>query len=215
MARTPRRPTAPATARKPERTPDPQPAAKSAKSATAARPARSARPAGSRPASRPGARRMPASVSAAQTQASAWMAGVRGSGFTLLIMGIMILAVIVLAPSVKTFVEQRAQIAELQRSVDEAKANAQSLDDAAARWSDPAYIRAQARDRLYYVMPGEISYLVLNDVTLAAGDDGAVSDELEQTRTDWVTSLLSSVVVSGTGTQTPAQLDGSTATPTP
>ncbi|NQX29461.1 septum formation initiator family protein [Microbacteriaceae bacterium VKM Ac-2854] len=154
-------------------------------------------------------------MSTAQTQASAWMAGVRGSGFTLLIMGIMILAVIVLAPSVKTFVEQRAQIAELQQSVDAAKSDAQNLDDEQARWSDPAYIRAQARDRLYYVMPGEISYLVLNDVTVATENDTAVSDALQQTRTDWVQSLLSSVVISGTGEQTPDQLSGAVPTPTP
>ncbi|NQX11242.1 septum formation initiator family protein [Microbacteriaceae bacterium VKM Ac-2855] len=236
MARPPRRPTAPADIAKPT------PASTGAKSTTAkpggATPARvkptrastsasNSKPAPPSPPDRGGGAagtQRRTSLAAAQSQASAWMAGVRGSGFTLLIMGIMILAVIVLAPSVKTFVEQRAQIAELQQSVDDAKADAQSLDDEAARWSDPAYIRAQARDRLYYVMPGEISYLVLNDVTVPGSTDTAVTDEIQETRTDWVSSLLSSVVVSGTGEQTPEQLGGSdantttgptTTTPTP
>lgn len=142
----------------------------------------------------------------AQSQASAWIAGVRGSGFTLLVMGIMILAVVILAPGVKTFVEQRQQIADLQQSVADAQQQSQTLQDEQARWSDPAYIKAQARDRLYYVMPGEISYLVLDDVAEAPEDDAVVSDQLQQTKTDWVQSLLSSVVVSGLGTESPEQL---------
>jgi cell division protein FtsB len=215
MARTPRRPATPGSAptAAPSRPMQPKPAA--AKPA-AAKPAGVKPTASARPTPRGSSRRrVPVAMATAQTQASAWMAGVRGSGFTLLIMGIMILAVIVLAPSVKTFVEQRAQIAELQQSVDAAKSDAQNLDDEQARWSDPAYIRAQARDRLYYVMPGEISYLVLNDVTVATENDTAVSDALQQTDTDWVQSLLSSVVISGTGEQTPDQLSGSTPSPTP
>lgn len=217
MARTPRRPATPGSAPK---VTSARPIAPKATTSAPGAPKSSGAKKGTSaktPAApgRPNPRRVPTAVSTAQSQASAWMAGVRGSGFTLLIMGIMILAVVVLAPSIKTFVEQRAQIAELQQSVDDAKADAQDLDGEQARWSDPAYIRAQARDRLYYVMPGEISYLVLNDVTVAADDDSTVSDTLQQTSTDWVQSLLSSVVVSGSGEQTPDELSGATPTSTP
>ncbi|WP_308471514.1 septum formation initiator family protein, partial [Rathayibacter sp. AY1D1] len=141
---------------------------------------------------------------------SAWIAGVRGSGFTLLVMGIMILAVVVLAPSIKNFVEQRAEIAELQRSVDAAKTQAQNLDEQRTRWSDPAFIRAQARERLYFVMPGEVSYLVLDDVTLAQQAQQPASDTVQETPSDWAGSLLSSIAVSGLGEPTADEL-----TPTP
>ncbi|QHC56936.1 septum formation initiator family protein [Rathayibacter tanaceti] len=121
-------------------------------------------------------------------------------------MGIMILAVVVLAPSIKNFVEQRAEIAELQRSVDAAKTQSQNLDEERGRWSDPAFIRAQARERLYFVMPGEVSYLVLDDVTVAQQDTQAASDTVQETKTDWAGSLLSSIAASGLGEPTTGEL---------
>ncbi|SMH46580.1 Septum formation initiator [Rathayibacter oskolensis] len=123
----------------------------------------------------------------------------RGSGFTLLVMGIMILAVVVLAPSIKNFVEQRAEISELQRSVDEAKTQSQDLDEERTRWSDPAYIRAQARERLYFVMPGEVSYLVLDDIAVAQQAEQPASDSVQETASDWAGSLLASLAVAGLG----------------
>ncbi len=36
------------------------------------------------------------------------------------------------------------------------------------RWKDPAYITTQARERLYYVKPGEVVYLVDNDLAAAS-----------------------------------------------
>lgn len=137
---------------------------------------------------------------------SAWIAGVRGSGFTLLVMGILILAVVVLAPSIKNFVEQRAEIAELQRSVDAAKAQSQNLDEERTRWSDPAYIRAQARERLYFVMPGEVSYLVLDDIAVAQPSEQPASDTVQETHSDWAGSLLSSIAVAGLGDPTTDEL---------
>ncbi|MCM6764328.1 septum formation initiator family protein, partial [Rathayibacter sp. ZW T2_19] len=137
---------------------------------------------------------------------SAWIAGVRGSGFTLLVMGIMIMAVVVLAPSVKTFVEQRAEIAELQRTVDAAKTQAQNLDEERSRWSDPAFIRAQARERLYFVMPGEVSYLVLDDIAVAQQAEQPASDSVQETPVDWAGSLLSSIAVAGLGEPTTEEL---------
>ncbi|WP_165909155.1 MULTISPECIES: septum formation initiator family protein [unclassified Rathayibacter] len=121
-------------------------------------------------------------------------------------MGIMILAVVVLAPSVKNFVEQRAEIAELQRSVDAAKTQSQNLDEQRVRWSDPAFIRAQARERLYFVMPGEVSYLVLDDIAVAQQAAQPASNSVQKTPSDWAGSLLSSIAVSGLGDPTTAEL---------
>ncbi|WP_082499197.1 MULTISPECIES: FtsB family cell division protein [unclassified Rathayibacter] len=121
-------------------------------------------------------------------------------------MGIMILAVVVLAPSIKNFVEQRAEISELQRSVDAAKTQSQNLDEERSRWSDPAYIRAQARERLYFVMPGEVSYLVLDDIAVAQQSEQPASDSVQETASDWAGSLLSSIAVAGLGDPTTAEL---------
>ncbi|ROS25189.1 septum formation initiator [Rathayibacter sp. PhB127] len=181
----------------------------------ASKPATSSSVASKRPGAKPGSSapkssRTPRAKQPPVTPSSAWVAGVRGSGFTLLVMGIMILAVVVLAPSVKNFVEQRAEIAELQRSVDAAKTQSQNLDEQRVRWSDPAFIRAQARERLYFVMPGEVSYLVLDDIAVAQQAAQPASNSVQKTPSDWAGSLLSSIAVSGLGDPTTAEL-----TPTP
>ena len=182
--------------------------AKTGASTTAKRP-------GAKPgSSAPRAARTPRAKQPPVAPSSAWVAGVRGSGFTLLVMGIMILAVVVLAPSVKNFVEQRAEIAELQRSVDAAKTQSQNLDEQRVRWSDPAFIRAQARERLYFVMPGEVSYLVLDDIAVAQQAAQPASDSVQKTPSDWAGSLLSSIAVSGLGDPTTAELTPEVA-PTP
>ncbi|TDX76587.1 septum formation initiator [Rathayibacter sp. PhB151] len=181
----------------------------------ASKPATSSSVASKRPGAKPGSSapkssRTPRAKQPPVTPSSAWVAGVRGSGFTLLVMGIMILAVVVLAPSVKNFVEQRAEISELQRSVDAAKTQSQNLDEQRVRWSDPAFIRAQARERLYFVMPGEVSYLVLDDIAVAQQAAQPASNSVQKTPSDWAGSLLSSIAVSGLGDPTTAEL-----TPTP
>jgi len=174
--------------------------ASSAKTGSAKRPGSTPGGAASRSSRPPRAKQPPVAPS------SAWVAGVRGSGFTLLVMGIMILAVVVLAPSVKNFVEQRAEIAELQRSVDAAKTQSQNLDEQRVRWSDPAFIRAQARERLYFVMPGEVSYLVLDDIAVAQQAAQPASDSVQKTQSDWAGSLLSSIAVAGLGDPTADEL---------
>ncbi|AZZ54567.1 FtsB family cell division protein [Rathayibacter iranicus] len=204
MARPPRRPSAPGSA---PRRPAAAPAATPQAIAT-----RSTKGSGSTShvTSTPRAPRAPRPKQPAAAPSSAWIAGLRGSGFTLLVMAIMILAVFVLAPGIKNFVEQRAAIAELQRTVDAAKTQSQNLDEERTRWSDPAFIRAQARERLYFVMPGEVSYLVLDDIAVAQQAEQPASDTVQETPTDWAGSLLSSIAVSGLGDPTAQE-----PTPTP
>lgn len=214
MARPPRRPAAPGSAPRPSSpgAEQPKPAsskqARTATSSTSASSTPRATGRSSRSPARPAstASRPPRPKQPPAAPSSAWLAGVRGSGFTLLVMGIMILAVVVLAPSIKNFVEQRAEISELQRSVDAAKTQSQNLDEERSRWSDPAYIRAQARERLYFVMPGEVSYLVLDDIAVAQQSEQPASDSVQETASDWAGSLLSSIAVAGLGDPTTAEL---------
>ena len=100
-------------------------------------------------------------------------------------------------------------IEDLNDEMEEVAATQAELDvlnGQRARWDDPAYVRAQARDRLYYVMPGEISYLVINDVKLDSTKSVRATTELTDTNNDWVAGLLGSFLVAGLGTQTPAEL---------
>ncbi len=173
-------------------------------------------------ASRPPSSRTPASrtkrVAASfdePTQTGRWLRGLHFSAFSLVMMGAVVLAVVILAPSLQGFLAQRQQIADQQKAVDQLSAQVDALKEQRARWNDPSYIRAQARDRLYYVMPGEVSYLVIDDRPPAATKDPTpVSSKLQKTHTDWVDSLFGSLMGAGLTDATPAQL-GSTPAPTP
>jgi cell division protein FtsB len=137
-----------------------------------------------------------------------WLRGIRFSGFTVLMLGLLVLAIIVLAPNLRIFVEQRAQIAELEQSVADSQESVDELTEDVARWDDPAYIEAQARERLYFIYPGESSYVVIDDG--ASGADQAavpITDEILTTEVDWVRALLSSVYTAGLTVATPDELE--------
>ncbi|WP_158270258.1 FtsB family cell division protein [Mycetocola zhujimingii] len=134
-----------------------------------------------------------------QSEAGNWLRGIRFSGFSLLMMGLVVLGVIVVGPNLKAYIEQRQQIAALQESVDQSAAEIAEVRDERERWNDSTYVMTQARDRLYYVNPGEISFIVINDVDagLFGDDEPQVTDSLTETKIDWAQSMLSSLVSAG------------------
>ena len=142
-----------------------------------------------------------------ESRAAAWLRAVRPSGTTLVALGLIVAALVVLAPSLKTFFEQRQQIAQLQAEVTGAHTQVDDLGMEIARWSDPAYIEAQARDRLYYVLPGERSYLIVGEQGMQqSNDELPISDELQTTRIDWLHGLTASVFAAGLTDLPPGQL---------
>ena len=141
-------------------------------------------------------------------RAAAWLRNFRLSGLALTVLGLIVAALVVLAPQLKTLVEQRQQIAQLEQEVKDAQDDLDDLDAEVARWSDPAYIEAQARDRLFYVFPGDVAYLVIDDDgTPQASDAQPISDSIQTTRVDWVTAFLGSVYTAGLTEATPEQLE--------
>jgi cell division protein FtsB len=146
-----------------------------------------------------------------ETRPAAWLRGFRLSGFALALLLLIVAALVVLAPNLKTLVEQRQQIAQLQQQVDAEKQNVKNLSSQVDRWKDPAYIEAQARTKLYYVMPGDVSYFVVNAPTQTATSDGLpVSDKIQTADVDWVHALLQTTFTAGLTTATPSQLDQAT-----
>jgi cell division protein FtsB len=130
---------------------------------------------------------------------SDWLAGIRFSGFSIIMMGVLVLAVVVLAPSIAAYDEQRQQIAELKAEVALQEAEVDRLTEQRERWNDETYIVTQARERLYYVLPGEVSYLVIDDRSpeSLANADRAVSREVTEQRGDWMQTMLRSVMTAG------------------
>ena len=145
-----------------------------------------------------------------EARAASWLRNFRLSGFALSMLLLIVAALVVLAPNLKTFIEQRQQIAALQAAVDQTKTSVDDLEGDVARWSDPAYIESQARERLFYVFPGDVSYLVVADATGPTTSNGQpISDQIQTTQVDWVRALLSTVYEAGLTDATPAQLGGS------
>ena len=168
-------------------------------------------------------RRLPVILPETESATSGWLRNIRFSGFSLLMLVILVLFVVILAPSLRTLVQQQQQIAAIQDEVERQKADVTDLQGDVARWSDPAYIEAQARDRLLYVYPGEYSYLVMGDAsTDAQRKQAPISDELQTPQVDWIAAMTSSVIDAGLSDEPATELiapdiDGSelpTSTPT-
>lgn len=143
-------------------------------------------------------RTVPVALPADVPAATPWFRNLQISGFTVTVLLLIVGALIVLAPSLRILVEQQNEITALERRVAEQQALVDELQTDIDRWQDPAYIEAQARDRLLYVYPGDITYLIIDDGLTIEGDGGmTVSDEIQATRIDWTRALLSSIVTAG------------------
>lgn len=128
-----------------------------------------------------------------------WMGGIRLSGFMVIMLGLVVLGAFVLVPTMGTYLDQRQQIAALERSVQVGEEEVAELEAARDRWTDPAYITTQARERLYYHQPGEVVFLVDNDLPAVEvpREQAAVSADIEETESDWMTRLIRSVTAAG------------------
>lgn len=139
-----------------------------------------------------------------------WAGGIRLSAFSVIMLSLVVLGAWVLVPTLGTYLDQRQRIAAIQESVQVTKGEIQALEKERGRWEDPAYISTQARERLYYVKPGEVVYLIDNDLDPAAlpKDQDPVSDQIVERKADWMPQLLRSVAAAGLAKQaaeTPGQ----------
>jgi len=142
-----------------------------------------------------------------------WLGSVRISGLTVLVLALVILGVGILGPQINVLVEQRRDVADLEQLVREKEMAIDDLEKQRARWEDPAYIRAQARERLFYVMPGDISFIVISDVPIVERPLEKPSTAVQTTESDWVRGLFNSVMVAGLSDATPAELDAAANAP--
>lgn len=69
---------------------------------------------------------------------------------------------VLLAPALRTYVAQRQQIRSMEQRVAQQRRQVSQLERDRAAWRDPAYVRAQARERLKFVLPGERVFTVLD-----------------------------------------------------
>jgi cell division protein FtsB len=104
-----------------------------------------------------------------------------------------------LAYPLREYLAQRSDIGEQRSEVAAQERRVAELEKARDRWRDPAYVEAQARERLHYVMPGETSYVVL-EADEAPAPDGVVRKvPVDVERSPWFADLWHSVEAAGKG----------------
>jgi cell division protein FtsB len=141
----------------------------------------------------------------------------RLNGVSVSVILVIILGAYLISPDVQSYLNQRREIVEMEQSIQNAKDAVVDMQAERDRWEDPVYIRSQARDRLYYVLPGEVSYLVMDSEGLDFSDTsntvGAllaeqrntddISLEVSAAKANWVDSLLEILLRSAM--ETPAE----------
>lgn len=164
----------------------------------------------------------------APSQNKAALRGFRLNSSSIALLLLIVFGVLTLAPRVQTWFSQRQAIFEAQNQLEQAKKDVVEMQIERKRWEDPAYIRAQARDRLYYVMPGEVSYLVMDadgiDISDVSGTVGArlsaeknnaeISDKIYETKNNWIDAVIETVVRAGLEEPEPATAPEPTPKPT-
>jgi cell division protein FtsB len=84
----------------------------------------------------------------------------RTSNRFLALSAILFILALAIAPPVKNYFTQRAQISALKSQLSADNAALQKAREELLLWQDPDFIKTQARERLHFVLPGERQYIV-------------------------------------------------------
>ena len=84
----------------------------------------------------------------------------RTSNRVLALSAIFFVLALTIAPPVKHYFTQRAQISALKAQLSADNSALQKAREELTLWEDPEYVKSQARERLHFVLPGERQYIV-------------------------------------------------------
>ena len=94
-----------------------------------------------------------------------------------------------LAYPMRQFIAQRSQIDQQRAAQQQAQRQVDELQREKARWQDPAYVAAQARQRLHYAYPGDTPFSAVNPSPASTTSPTAQ----QQASQPWYQSLLGSL----------------------
>lgn len=148
--------------------------------------------------------KVPIALSEGATQ----LRSLRISSSTISLIAVIVLGGFIVSGDVSAYINQRREIALAEQAIIDAQAQVEQMEKERDLWQDPIYIRSQARNRLYYVLPGEVSYLVMDNGNLDFSDtSGTVGELLAKKRAtddislevsaaseNWVDSMIESVL---------------------
>ena len=121
----------------------------------------------------------------------------RTSNRVLALSVIFFILALTIAPPVKHYFTQRAQINALKSQLSADNSALQKARQELLLWQDPEYIKSQARERLHFVLPGERQYIVTDDSTT---DPNNTPTKIASALTDgqpWYARLIASISETG------------------
>ena len=121
----------------------------------------------------------------------------RTSNRVLALSAIFFILALTIAPPVKHYFTQRAQISALRSQLSADNTALQKAREELTLWQDPEYVKSQARERLHFVLPGERQYIVTegeNDLTQNSSTKIASSLADGQ---PWYSRLIASISETG------------------
>jgi cell division protein FtsB len=116
------------------------------------------------------------------------------------VLGTLAVVALLLASSVRAWVEQRTAVDQERVTATQMEADLARLQAENDRWDDPEYVKALARKRLNFTMPGEKAYVVIDDrvkVRVSKSPTDAVARQIEGSHDVWFTRLWDSIEIAG------------------
>ncbi len=115
---------------------------------------------------------------------------------------LLVLAVLAVswASSFRAWFQQRAEMDALRADIVQTQADIDKLKGETRRWRDDEFVKQQARSRFGYVMPGEESFVALDQNGDPIGNVEELTDPAEAATTDpvaWYETAWESVEAAG------------------
>src|SRR5271163_3392743 len=107
-----------------------------------------------------------------------------------------------IAGPVRTYFAQRTEMKQLSASESALRRQIADLEQQRVKLADPAYVAAQARERLGFVMPGEVPYQVQLPPNAALPTEPGSQPAASATNDPWYTSLWHTIADSPHGLPT-------------
>ncbi len=120
----------------------------------------------------------------------------RSSNRTLALFAVVFFLTLTLAPPIKHYFTQRAQISALHAQLNSDNKALEAARKELLLWQDPEYVKSQARERLHFVLPGERQYIVTEGNATATTTNTKVANSLTDGQ-PWYTRLIASISEAG------------------